>query len=523
MTVAVIRLESTSLLFVSWFFQHLFTLSIMEADVAGGHSAVAAGDAHKPRKSRLVSSSAVAEGVWGKGLSGTPEPKVAIGIQGRGPSPPNWVPWAPEDDMHDFISKYQGFKFQELHQHLCFRSYQISRIAPAKEATVLAAAPRPTRAPALRPTRAAAPHGSSAVAGVATTSAVEGGAARKRSKNKSCNQGGSNASAVAEERAMSDVGNNCGDGPEVDEEDLHTSAVADDDESSDLAHRTSRVTRSREPHASLWCFYCRKADHDTCNCRSLEKVWEDSPLSWDEFLQRPDLWFERHEEPFIEAITCALEMNDDSRPDAKVKAKPARAKPSRRSPNPVVSLMVAKPKRLPTKPAAVAASTSIPRKVAMLDTGADGSERAAATTAAVAGRTTFREKQPAAGAASAMQIEVKTEEAEEDQTISDRGTGGSDTKKKRKADDDGEHSRSKKRSMNSTASSAVAEGALPDAETVPTADLKRRTKGDIKFTGHGNINREFILRVSRSRNHRARYRGIYKLLIRGRGRGTHGT
>ena len=86
MTVAVIRLESTSLLFVSCFFQHLFTLSIMEADVAGGHFAVAAGDARKPRKS---SSSAVAEGVWGKGLAGTPEPKVAIGIQGRGPSPPN--------------------------------------------------------------------------------------------------------------------------------------------------------------------------------------------------------------------------------------------------------------------------------------------------------------------------------------------------------------------------------------------------------------------------------------------------
>ena len=224
MTVAVIRLESTSLLFVSCFFQHLFTLSIMEADVAGGHSAVAAGDARKPRKS---SSSAVAEGVWGKGLAGTPEPKVAIGIQGRGPSPPNWVPWAPEDDMQDFTSKYQGFKFQGLHQHLCLRNYQISRIAPAKEATVLAAAPRPTRAPALRPTRAAAPHGSSAVAGVATTSVVEGGAARKRSKKKSCKQGGSNASAVAEERAMSDVGNesasecdfydNCGDGTAVSE------------------------------------------------------------------------------------------------------------------------------------------------------------------------------------------------------------------------------------------------------------------------------------------------------------------
>ena len=113
MTVAVIRLESTSLLFVSCFFQHLFTLSIMEVDVAGGHSAVAAGDARKPRKS---SSSAVAEGVWGKGQAGTPEPKVAIGIQGSGPSPPNWVPWAPEDDMQDFTSKYQGFKFQGLHQ-----------------------------------------------------------------------------------------------------------------------------------------------------------------------------------------------------------------------------------------------------------------------------------------------------------------------------------------------------------------------------------------------------------------------
>ena len=71
--------------------------------------------------------------------------------------------------------------------------------------------------------------------------------------------------------------------------------------------------------------------------------------------------------------------------------------------------------------------------------------------------------------------------------MSDRETGGSKTKKKRKADDDGEQSRSKKRSRKSTASSAVAEGALPDAETVPTADLKRRTKGDIKFTGHGNV------------------------------------
>ena len=129
-------------------------------------------------------------------------------------------------------------------------------------------------------------------------------------------------------------------------------------------------------------------------------MWEDFPVSWDEFLQRPDLWFERHEEPFIEAITCALEMKDDSRPEAKVKAcKPARAKPSRRSPNPVVSLMVAKPKRLPTKPAAVAAR---------LDTGADGSERAAATTAAVARRATLREKQSDAFAASARLMKVQT-------------------------------------------------------------------------------------------------------------------
>ena len=83
MAVAVIMLSSTSLLFVAFFFQHLFTSSIMEADVAGGQSAVAAGDARKPRKS---SSSAVAEGVWGKGQAGTPEPKVAIGIPRRGPS-----------------------------------------------------------------------------------------------------------------------------------------------------------------------------------------------------------------------------------------------------------------------------------------------------------------------------------------------------------------------------------------------------------------------------------------------------
>ena len=155
-------------------------------------------------------------------------------------------------------------------------------------------------------------------------------------------------------------------GPTVLPDSLHVHvapAPIVDDESADLAHRTSRVTRSREPHASLWCFYCRHADHDTCNCRSLEKVWEDSPLSWDEFLQRPDLWFERHEEPFIEAITCALEMKDDSRPEAKVKAcKPARAKPSRRSPSPAVSLMVAKPKRLSTKPAAVARAPRCPER-----------------------------------------------------------------------------------------------------------------------------------------------------------------
>ena len=150
----------------------------MEADVAGGQSAVAAGDARKPRKS---SSSAVAEGVWGKGkgLAGTPEPKVAIGIQGRGPSPPNWVPWAPEDDMQVDTASVPA-------EHLCLPVLPFDlpnfKDAAAKQATVLAAAPRPTRAPALRPTRAAAPHGSSAVAGVATTSVVEGEAARKRSK-----------------------------------------------------------------------------------------------------------------------------------------------------------------------------------------------------------------------------------------------------------------------------------------------------------------------------------------------------
>ena len=122
MTVAVIRLESTSLLFVSCFFQHPFTLSIMEADVAGGHFAVAAGDVRKPRKS---SSSAVAEGVWGKGLAGTPEPKVAIGIQGRGPSPPNWVPWAPEHDMQVDTASVPA-------EHLCLRNCQFQGLHQQK-------------------------------------------------------------------------------------------------------------------------------------------------------------------------------------------------------------------------------------------------------------------------------------------------------------------------------------------------------------------------------------------------------
>ena len=117
------------------------------------------------------------------------------------------------------------------------------------------------------------------------------------------------------------------------------------------------------------------------------------------------------------------------------------------------------------------------RTVAMVDTGADGSERA------VAGRDTFREKQSAAVAAGARHMKMKAEEAEEDQTMSERETGGRKTKKKRKADDDGEQSRSKKQSRKSTASSAVAERAPPDAETVPTADLKRRTQGGTDAKG----------------------------------------
>ena len=177
-----------------------------------------------------------------------------------------------------------------------------------------------------------------------------------------------------------DSDDNCGDGTAVYEEDLHTSAVADDATSLYLGQENtkrrgpkrgdhkSRVNRSREHHAHQWCEFCNKGSHDTHGCRCLRNIWEGLPpwkLPWDEFLHRPELWNEY----------------DDSRPETN-------------HPSPSPHLMVAKPKWHTTKPPAVAASTSIPRKVAMLDSGADGSERAAATTAALAGRTTFREKQP---------------------------------------------------------------------------------------------------------------------------------
>ena len=273
---------TSSLLFVALFSQLSSSSLLMEADVAGGHSAVAAFAARQPRKSI---SSAVAEGVSCKGQAGTTEPKVAKGIPRRGPSPkrtpredtasvPAWLP-VEEPNFKD---------------------------AAAKGATVLAAAPRPTRA--------AAPHGSSAVAGVATTSVVEGEAARKKSEKKFCKQYGSNASAVAEERAMSDVENdrssecdsddNCGDGTAVYEEDLHTSEVADDDESLDLGRENkkrrgpkrgdhkSRVTRSRVHHSQVWCEFCQKGSHATHGCRWLINIWQGlkRKIPWDEFLYR---------------------------------------------------------------------------------------------------------------------------------------------------------------------------------------------------------------------------------------------
>ena len=141
---------TSSLLFVALFSQLSSSSLLMEADVAGGHSAVAAAAARQPRKSI---SSAVAEGVSCKGQTGTTEPKVAKGIPRGGPSPTRTpgkntaaVPaWVPDEEP-------------------------VFKDAAAKGATVLAAATRPTRAAATRPTRAT------------TTSGVEGEAARKKSE-----------------------------------------------------------------------------------------------------------------------------------------------------------------------------------------------------------------------------------------------------------------------------------------------------------------------------------------------------
>ena len=123
----------------------------MEADVAGGHSAVAAAAARQPRRKSI--SSAVAEGVSCKGQTGTTEPKVAKGIPRGGPSPTRTpgtntaavLAWVPDEEP-------------------------VFKDAAAKGATVLAAATRPTRAAAPRPTRAA------------ITSVVEGEAARNKKR-----------------------------------------------------------------------------------------------------------------------------------------------------------------------------------------------------------------------------------------------------------------------------------------------------------------------------------------------------
>ena len=144
----------------------------------------------------------------------------------------------------------------------------------------------------------------------------------------------------------------------------------------------------------------------------------------------------RHESEFENLVACALrekeaqdKMEDDSEPESNVKAwlRRARAKPSRRSPSPAAALRAAKPNQLSTKPAAVAARTSMPADTTAavvassskpeetIDTGADSSERPAATTAAVARRAPKREQPSAAVAASAKVMKVKTEEPEGDQ------------------------------------------------------------------------------------------------------------
>ena len=77
MTVAVINYAVV--IFITIRSPFFSAFSDMEADVAGGPSAVAvaAGVARKPRK---CISSAVADGVSCKGQAGTTEPKVAIWI-----------------------------------------------------------------------------------------------------------------------------------------------------------------------------------------------------------------------------------------------------------------------------------------------------------------------------------------------------------------------------------------------------------------------------------------------------------
>ena len=332
-----------------------------------------------------------------------------------------------------------------------------------------------------------------------------------------------------EEDGESDLDDYWDDGRKVNHQDWNTSAVADGNENSDLAQKEKKWDKNtqrlrhrdshyRENRERRWCKYCLRASHHTYSCRCLAKVWhrfcwsKSWEISWDDFIELPYLWYVepglRHESEFENLVACALrekeaqdKMQDDSEPESNVKAwlRRARAKPSRRSPSPAAALRAAKPNQLSTKPAAVAARTSMPadttaavvasssKPVETIDTGADSSERPAATTAAVARRAPKREQPSAAVAASAKVMKVKTEEPEENQreTELQKGAGESKNKNKRKADEDRERMLSKKPRRTSTASSAVAERAPPDPETVPTADLKHRTQVGTNAKGRG--------------------------------------
>ena len=192
-----------------------------------------------------------------KSQAETPEPKVSLGIPRKTHSPKR-LPWAPEH--------FTQLPASVPAKHLCppeepveLPNFMDAAPAAAKAAAVSAAAPHPARA--------AAPH------------------------------------AVAESPADQEFrpDDYWDDGRKVNHQDWNTSAVADGNENSDLAqkekkryknrkHRKSRATRSRLKHAQQWCEYCKKASHDTWQCRCLLKVRTDSKeISWAEFLERPDL------------------------------------------------------------------------------------------------------------------------------------------------------------------------------------------------------------------------------------------